>query len=120
MLAEMSRVCRPGGVVAGLNEGVRSFRADPNAEIQADEKTYGINEHVYTLTDYFSAFWRSGLWVNRFERSIGYEWFMSESLKQRVRQLRTVPVAGDWLAPLAVLGFAHDYDGVSFYAVKRH
>lgn len=53
-LAEMSRVCRVGGVVAGLNEGVRDG-ATADTDVQAAEKTYGINEHVYTLTDYFGS-----------------------------------------------------------------
>ncbi len=118
MLAEMSRVCRVGGVVAGLNEGVRAYGATADTDVQAAEKTYGINEHVYTLTDYFGSFWRSGLRVNRFERGIGYEWFMSEENKRRVALLQQVPLAGEWLAPLMVLGFAHPNDGVSLYATK--
>ncbi len=119
MVGEMARVTRRGGIVAGLNEGVRSFRAGPDAEIQATEKSYGINEHVYTLWDYLSAFWGSGLRVTRVFRGIGYDWFMADALKARVQQLEAVPVAGPWLAAGLVLGYAHPYDGATFYAVKR-
>lgn len=38
--------------------------------------------------------------------------------KWRVALLQQVPLAGEWLAPLMVLGFAHPNDGVSLYATK--
>ena len=46
MVREMVRVTKPGGTVAGLNEGVRGvFRSGENPE-QAGEKELGINEPV--------------------------------------------------------------------------
>ena len=49
MVKEMARVTRPGGVVAGLNEGVRGvLRSSENPE-QAGEKELGINEHVHSV-----------------------------------------------------------------------
>lgn len=119
MMAEMARVCRQRGVVAGLNEGVRAFLSGPDAETQEKEKTYGINEHVYSLLDYTSAFWKAGLTPVDVTRAIGYEMLISEQTGKRARQLEQIPIAGRWLASLAVLGYAHPYDGVTLYAIKR-
>lgn len=118
MVSEMARVCRVGGVVAGLNEGVRSFRASPENEGQADEKAYGINEHVYTLADYATAFWQSGLRLVGMERSVGYSKFMAEANQEIAQRALSVPGVGEWVAPVVVLGFLHPYDGANFYARK--
>jgi uncharacterized protein YbaR (Trm112 family)/ubiquinone/menaquinone biosynthesis C-methylase UbiE len=118
MLQEMTRVTRKGGILAGLNEGIRSFRANPNAASQEDEKTYGINEHVHTLWGYYRAFAASNLRVLEMKRAIGYEWFIPEEYKPRLARLRQVPQLGEWLAAIAVMGFRHEYDGVTIYARK--
>ncbi|MGL4651457.1 MAG: methyltransferase domain-containing protein [Caldilineaceae bacterium] len=118
MVGEMARVCRVGGVVAGLNEGVRSFNTSPELESQADEKKYGINEHVYTLADYGSAFRRGGLHLVGMERSVGYERFLADVNRKIARRALSVPLIGNWVAPVVVLGFLHPYDGVNLYARK--
>lgn len=120
MLKSIARVTKRGGTVAGLAEGVRSFRANPNAAQQADEKTYGINEHVYSLRDYFNAFLSNGLWVTRLYRAIGHEWFLTESRKKRVDRWAQIPYWGDWFVALDILGFTHEYDGVSIYGKKLY
>jgi hypothetical protein len=107
-----------GGIVAGLNEGVRSFNTSPELESQADEKKYGINEHVYTLADYANAFRRGGLRLLGMERSVGYTQFLAESEQRAARRALAVPLVGDWLAPVVLLGFMRPYDGVNLYARK--
>jgi SAM-dependent methyltransferase len=72
MVAEMARVTRPGGVVAGLNEGIRGVFRDPANPDQAKEKELGINEHVHTVWSYSTAFRRAGLRVRRIERAEGW------------------------------------------------
>ena len=72
MVAEMARVARPGGVVAGLNEGIRGVLRDPANPDQAREKELGINEHVHTVWAYSAAFRRAGLRVRRIERAEGW------------------------------------------------
>jgi len=63
---------RPGGVVAGLNEGVRGvLRGSVNPD-QAGEIALGINEHVHTVWAYAAAFMRAGLVVRRLERPDGW------------------------------------------------
>ena len=44
----MVRVTRPGGIVAGLNEGIRGIGRSADNPDQAGEKELGINEHVHT------------------------------------------------------------------------
>ena len=68
MVREMARVTRPGGVVAGLNEGTAASRAARENPEQAAEKELGINEHVHTVWAYVGAFARAGLVVRRVER----------------------------------------------------
>jgi SAM-dependent methyltransferase len=112
MVREMVRVTRPGGIVAGLNEGVRGVgRSRENPE-QAGEKELGINEHVHTVWTYFAAFVRAGAAVRRMERSDGWPavpfgYFLSR-----------VPRVGMTLGTLAHLSAAQ-YAGVSIYACKR-
>jgi uncharacterized protein YbaR (Trm112 family) len=118
MIGEMARVVKRGGIVAGLGEGVRSFRASPDAETQATEKEYGINEHVYTLWDYHAAFLRHRLRVTKIYRAAGDEWFMGEKAKAHMKRWRRLPWGGDWLATALLLGFFHPYDGISIYSTK--
>lgn len=72
MVREMARVTKHGGVVAGLNEGVRGvLRSKDNPEQDA-EKALGINEHVHTIWHYAFAFARNGVVVRRVERADGW------------------------------------------------
>lgn len=73
MVSEMARVTRRGGRVLALNEGTRAVYRSGNAPGQAEERTYGINEHVHTLYAYLWAFARAGLAVRRVEQADGYE-----------------------------------------------
>lgn len=118
MLKEMSRVARKGGIVAGLNEGVRAFKASPDAETQREERSFGINEHVHTLWDYCKAFLRNRLFPIEVTRAIGYEQLISPDLKRTAHQFLSIPAVGKWLAVLCVLGISHPYDGVTIFARK--
>jgi SAM-dependent methyltransferase len=111
MLAELSRVTRRGGVVAGLNEGLRGVLRSPDNPEQAAEKELGINEHVHSVWGYVSAFRRAGLTVVRVERSDGWP-------PVPFTPLERIPKVGFTLAALAHLSIAH-YCGASFYARKR-
>src|SRR5438445_1643510 len=112
MVKEMARVTRPGGIVAGLNEGIRGVLRSSENPDQAEEKELGINEHVHTVWAYAAAFAQSGLVVRRLERSDGWPpvpfgYFLSR-----------VPKIGMTLGTLAHLTAAR-YAGVSIYARKR-
>jgi ubiquinone/menaquinone biosynthesis C-methylase UbiE/uncharacterized protein YbaR (Trm112 family) len=72
MVAEMARVTRRGGHVLALNEGTRAVQRSGDAPDQAEERTYGINEHVHTLYAYLWALLRAGLVVRRIEQAEGY------------------------------------------------
>jgi SAM-dependent methyltransferase len=112
MVREMTRVTRSGGVVAGLNEGVRGvLRSADNPEQQA-EKDLGINEHVHTVWRYSLAFARNRLTIRRLERADGWPpvpfgYFLSR-----------LPKVGMTLGTLAHLTPAR-YAGVSIYGRKR-
>lgn len=73
MVGEMARVTRRGGHVLALNEGTRAVYRSGDAPGQAEERTYGINEHVHTLYAYLWAFGRAGLVVRRVEQADGYD-----------------------------------------------
>lgn len=118
MVGEMARVVKQGGIVAGLGEGVRAFHASDNAEIQATEKTYGINEHAYTLADYYRAFLRNRLWVTKIYRAADEKWFMPDATKAKLARWRQIPLVGDWLATVGLVGYWHDYEGLSIYSRK--
>ena len=118
MLQEMARVTRRGGHVVGLAEGVRAFNAGPDAETQSTEKTYGINEHVHSLWGYYWASLQNRLWITSIHRAAGNDWLLSDKHKARVQQFCAIPLIGEWLATLYLVGFIHDYDGVSFYCRK--
>jgi SAM-dependent methyltransferase len=112
MVAEMARVTRPGGIVAGLNEGTRGVGRSADNPEQAGEKALGINEHVHTVWAYAAAFARAGLVIRRMERSDGYPpvpfgYFLSR-----------VPKVGMTAGTLVHLS-AGRYAGVSIYARKR-
>jgi SAM-dependent methyltransferase len=112
MVREMARVTKPGGVVAGLNEGTRGVGRSPENPDQAGEKELGINEHVHTALAYFAAFVRARVAVRRMERSDGWPpvpfgYFLSR-----------VPKVGMTLGTLAHLSAAR-YAGVSIYGRKR-
>jgi SAM-dependent methyltransferase len=112
MVREMARVTKPGGVVAGLNEGTRGVLRSADNPEQAGEKALGINEHVHTVWSYAAAFARAGLAVRRMERSDGYPpvpfgYFLSR-----------VPKIGMTLGTLVHLS-AGRYAGVSIYGRRR-
>ena len=112
MVREMARVTKPGGVVAGLNEGTRGLGRSADNPEQAGEKELGINEHVHTVLAYGFAFLRAGLLIRRMERSDGYPPMPFGYV------LSHVPKIGMTLGTLAHLS-AGRYAGVSIYARKR-
>jgi SAM-dependent methyltransferase len=112
MVREMSRVARPGAVVAGLNEGTKGLRASGDNPDQESEKALGINEHVHAIWAYVFAFARAGLVVRRLERADGWP------PVPYGRLLSKVPKIGLSLGTLAHLSAA-SYSGVSIYARKR-
>src|SRR3954463_6584413 len=112
MVREMARVTKPGGTVAGLNEGVRGVLRSSENPAQDAEKALGINEHVHSVWTYLAAFTRAGTVVRRMERSDGWPpvpfgYFLSR-----------VPKVGMTLGTLAHLSAAR-YAGVSIYARRR-
>jgi SAM-dependent methyltransferase len=112
MLREMARVTRPGGIVAGLNEGTRGVGRSTENPDQAGEKALGINEHVHTVWAYAAAFIRSGLVVRQVECAAGWP---DEPFGRRISR---IPKVGMPLATLLRLSAGH-YAGVSIYARKR-
>jgi SAM-dependent methyltransferase len=112
MLREMARVTRPGGVVAGLNEGTRGVGRSADNPEQAGEKELGINEHVHTVWSYLAAFTRAGVVVRRMERSDGWPPMPFGYLLSRV------PKLGMTLGTLVHLS-AGQYAGVSIYGRRR-
>ena len=112
MLREMARVTRPGGIVAGLNEGIRGVGRSGENPDQAGEKELGINEHVHSVWTYLAAFARAGLVVRRVERPDGWPPRPYGLLLSRI------PKVGMTLGTLVHLSAAR-YGGVSIYARKR-
>jgi hypothetical protein len=112
MVNEMARVTKPGGVVAGLNEGTRGIlRSAENPEQEA-EKALGINEHVHTIWAYLASFARAGLKVTSVVRSDG-----RPPYRPGGRLLR-LPLVGPRLAIVAHLSY-DPYGGVTIFARKR-
>jgi SAM-dependent methyltransferase len=112
MVGEMARVTRPGGVVAGLNEGSRGlFRSADNPD-QAAEKALQINEHVHTPWAYAAAFVRAGVGIRRIERSDGWP------PRLLGPTLGRVPKLGTSFATL-LHASAGRYVGLSVYGRKR-
>jgi SAM-dependent methyltransferase len=113
MVAELARVTRPGGVVAALNEGSRPVWRGQGNPVQADEKAYGINEHVHTLFGYERAFRSAGLRVARREHALGVE----ELARRRIsRTLLRLPRGKD--LALAWASGLRGYAGVTLIAGK--
>jgi hypothetical protein len=112
MVAEMARVTRTGGVVAGLNEGIRGVFRDPANPDQAKEKELGINEHVHTVWAYSAAFRRAGLRVRRIERAEGWPPVPWGGLLARI------PKVGLTAGTVVHLSAA-TYASASLYARKR-
>jgi SAM-dependent methyltransferase len=114
MVAEMARVARRGGVVAALNEGTRALGASGEVEDQAEEKSFGINEHVHTLYAYLWAFARAGLAVRRVEHAEGYDDLRGRRIGGKLLRLPLVGrTAATWFAQTC-----YGYSGVSLYARK--
>jgi SAM-dependent methyltransferase len=111
MVREMSRVARPGAVVAGLNEGTRGVARNPENPDQAAEKEIGINEHVHTVWAYLAAFASARLRVRRVERPDGW------APSPYGRLLSTIPKVGLSVGTIVHLSAVH-YCGVSIYARK--
>jgi SAM-dependent methyltransferase len=112
MVAEMARVTRPGGIVAGLNEGTRApYRSGANPE-QEREKELGINEHVHTMWAYLWAFARAGLRPLRLEYAEGPAELARRTIAGRLLR------AGELPATLWALN-AYPYAGLSLYARRR-
>ena len=112
MVGEMARVTKHGGVVAGLNEGVRGvLRSKENPEQEA-EKQLGINEHVHTIWHYAAAFARKGVIVRRVERADGWPPLPFGYL------LSHVPKVGMTVGTLVHLTPAR-YAGASIYGRRR-
>jgi ubiquinone/menaquinone biosynthesis C-methylase UbiE/uncharacterized protein YbaR (Trm112 family) len=114
MVREMARVTRRGGAVAALNEGTRALGASGDAADQAEERGYGINEHVHSLYAYLWAFARAGLVVRRVEHAEGVE----DLARRRIAgRLLRVPLVGRSASTLFAQT-CHGYSGVSLYARK--
>ena len=90
MVGEMARVTRRGGHVVALNEGTRAVYRSGDAPDQAEERTYGINEHVHTLYAYLWAFARAGLVVRRVEQADGYHEMAGRRIGGRLLRLPKV------------------------------
>ena len=114
MVREMGRVVRRGGIVAALNEGTRALGRSGEDPEQAEEKTFGINEHVHSLPGYLWAFARAGLLVRRIEQAEGYEELAQRRIAGRLLRL---PVVGRSAATVFAQS-CHGYSGVSLYARK--
>jgi SAM-dependent methyltransferase len=112
MVREMARVARPGGWVCALNEGTRAILRSGRAPEQAEERSYGINEHVHTLYAYLWAFARAGLLVCRVEQAEGY----ADLARRRIAgRLLRLPLLGRSAATF-FSQTCHGYSGVSLYA----
>ncbi len=114
MVRELARVTRRGGVVAALNEGTRALGAGGEVADQAEEKGFGINEHVHTLYAYLWAFARAGLVVRRVEHAEGDDDLRGRRIGGKLRRL---PVIGRSAATLFAQT-CYGYSGVSIFAGK--
>jgi SAM-dependent methyltransferase len=114
MVREMARVTRRGGAVAALNEGTRALGKPGEAADQAEEKAFGINEHVHTLYAYLWAFVRAGLAVRRVEQAEGYGDLAGRRVAGRLLRL---PLVGRSAATFFTQS-CRGYSGVSLYATK--
>lgn len=119
MVSELARVAKPGGIVAGLNEGVRAYWASANDKGQAKEKTYGINEHSYTLSTYYQAFRQAGLQIKQVMHSTRYQEFLPRRWQWLLQTVDSLPFYGDRLAISLLVNFLHPYEGLTLYGQKR-
>jgi SAM-dependent methyltransferase len=114
MVSELARVTRRGGVVAALNEGTKALGASADVEDQAEEKGFGINEHVHTLYAYLWAFLRAGLLLQRVEHAEGDADLRGRRIGGKLRRLPLVGrPAATWFAQTC-----YGYSGVSLFARK--
>ena len=114
MVQELARVTRPGGHVLALNEGTRAVWRRGTAPDQAEELTYGINEHVHTLYGYLWSFTRAGLVVRRVEQADGYEELAGRRIGGTLLKLPLVGrSAATWFTQSC-----YGYQGVSLVARK--
>ncbi len=114
MVSELARVTRRGGVVAALNEGTRAVRASGEVADQAEEKEFGINEHVHTLYAYLWAFAKAGLLVRRVEHAEGDADLCGRRIGGKLRRLPLVGrSAATWFAQTC-----YGYSGVSLFATR--
>jgi ubiquinone/menaquinone biosynthesis C-methylase UbiE/uncharacterized protein YbaR (Trm112 family) len=114
MVAEMARVARRGGHVLALNEGTRAVYRSGDAPDQAEERTYGINEHVHTLYAYLWAFGRAGLVVQRIEQADGYDEMAGRRIGGRLLRIPGVGrSAATWFTQTC-----YGYQGASLVARK--
>ena len=114
MVREMARVTRRRGWVCALNEGTRAIGVSGDVPDQAEEKGFGINEHVHTLYAYLWALTRAGLVVRRVEQAEGYEHLCRRRIAGRLLRLPFVGrSAGTFFSQTC-----HGYSGVSLYARK--
>jgi SAM-dependent methyltransferase len=112
MVSELARVTCRGGVVAALNEGTRALGASGEVDDQAEEKGFGINEHVHTLYAYLWAFTCAGLLVRRVEHAEGDADLAGRRIGGRLRRLPLVGrPAATWFAQTC-----YGYSGVSLFA----
>jgi ubiquinone/menaquinone biosynthesis C-methylase UbiE/uncharacterized protein YbaR (Trm112 family) len=114
MLREMARITRRGGYVLGLNEGTRAVYRSGDAPEQAEERNYGINEHVHTLYAYLWAFARAGVAVRRIEQAEGYAGI---AVRRIGGSLLRLPVVGRSAATLFAQS-CYGYQGVSLVGRK--
>jgi ubiquinone/menaquinone biosynthesis C-methylase UbiE/uncharacterized protein YbaR (Trm112 family) len=104
MVAEMARVTRRGGVIAGLNEGTRPPGWKDDAPGQRGEKELGINEHTHTAWAYLAAFARARILVRELYpangRILGRDgsWGALRTLAAHTRQGRDIGYDGISLA----------------------
>jgi ubiquinone/menaquinone biosynthesis C-methylase UbiE/uncharacterized protein YbaR (Trm112 family) len=112
MVREMARVTRRGGWVCALNEGTRALGSPADVPDQAEEKGFGINEHVHTLYAYLWAFTRAGLVVRRVEQAEGYGELAGRRIAGRLLRL---PLVGR-SASTFFSQTCHGYSGVSLYS----
>jgi SAM-dependent methyltransferase len=114
MVRELARVTRRGGHVLALNEGTRAVWRRGTAPDQAEELSYGINEHVHSLYGYLWAFARAGLAVRRVEQADGYEELAGRRIGGRLLKLPLVGrSAATWFTQTC-----YGYQGVSLVARK--
>jgi SAM-dependent methyltransferase len=112
MVRELARVVRRGGIVAALNEGTRAIGRSGEVADQAEEKRFGINEHVHSLPAYLWAFARAGLAVQRVEQAEGYDDLAGRRVAGRLLRLPLVGRSAATFFTQACRG----YSGVSLFA----